>query len=129
MNSSSIQKYSKKSIPQLIKLAEKRFNKFIRERDKDKPCISCGKFTTLEAGHFFSAGHHPILRFNEFNVNGQCKHCNCFLHGNLLNYRQGFINKYGIEKLTELEFYRDYEKRHGFKWDRFLLIDIIEKYK
>lgn len=64
------------------------FNKYIRLRDKDKPCISCdrplaGKY---DAGHFMSCGSHPNLRFMETNVHGQCVHCNQHKHGNILEY-------------------------------------------
>lgn len=31
-----------------------RVNAIVRKRDHGKPCISCGKYTTLEAGHFIS---------------------------------------------------------------------------
>jgi len=70
LTANQIQKYQKYSIPQLIKKAERKFNKFIRTRDLDKPCISCGRYSRLEAGHYYSGGHHPALRFNELNVNG-----------------------------------------------------------
>ena len=61
------------------------FNKFIRLRDHDQPCISCGK-TAFEVewqpgglwdcGHFMSVGHAPELRFEEKNAYKQCKKCN-----------------------------------------------------
>jgi len=61
------------------------FNKFIRLRDHDQPCISCGK-TEFEVewqpgglwdcGHFMSVGHAPELRFEEKNAYKQCKKCN-----------------------------------------------------
>ena len=65
--------------------ATKAFNKFIRLRDKDEPCISCGrKEFELEwqpgglwdCGHFMSVGHAPELRFEEKNAYKQCKKCN-----------------------------------------------------
>jgi hypothetical protein len=71
-----------------LNILQKVFNTFIRMRDKDKNCISCdrkliGKF---DAGHFFSVGAYPNLRFNENNVNGQCVHCNRDKHGNVKEY-------------------------------------------
>lgn len=123
------EKLNQKTIPQLIDLAAKNFHKFIRERDKNKPCISCGKFTDLECGHFYSAGHYPALRFDEENSHGQCSRCNRFLHGNLLEYRIGLINRYGQEFVEKLETKAAYYKRSGFKWDRFTLIQTIIKYQ
>lgn len=112
------------SLPNLLKKAQKVFNAWIRERDKNKGCISCGAPVT-EAGHYFSQGHHSALRFNEMNTNGQCTRCNCFLHGNLLNYRNGMVKKYGEEKLLLLES----QARKPKKWSRFELEAIIEHYK
>lgn len=110
--------------PSLLKKAQKIFNAWIRERDKSKGCISCGAPVT-EAGHFYSQGHHSALRFNEMNTNGQCTRCNCFLHGNLLNYRNGMIKKYGEEKLILLES----QSRTPKKWSRSELESIIQHYK
>ena len=68
-----------KNTKQLKDKLVKLFHKFIRERDKDKPCISCGQYTTLQAGHFYSGGHYSALRFDEDNVHGQCLRCNTLL--------------------------------------------------
>ena len=112
------------SIPKLTKKAQEVFNKWIRERDKDKGCVSCGG-EVHHAGHYLSAGHHGHLRFNEMNVQGQCLRCNNFLHGNLINYRQGLVSRYGEQKVLYLE-----SCAHGTKrWSRTELIAIIETYK
>lgn len=85
--------------------AQKVFNKYIRLRDKDKPCISCGGRlgSKYDAGHFYSVGAHPNMRFNENNVFGQCVYCNQHLHGNLLNFRSRLLDLKGEEFLKELE--------------------------
>jgi gamma-glutamylcyclotransferase (GGCT)/AIG2-like uncharacterized protein YtfP len=64
------------------------FNTYIRLRDKDKNCISCDKklIGKFDAGHFFSVGAYPNLRFHENNVHGQCVHCNRDKHGNVKEY-------------------------------------------
>jgi hypothetical protein len=112
------------SFPKLLAKAQRDFNKYIRLRDKDKGCISCGASIT-EAGHYFSAGHYSALRFNEINVNGQCTQCNCFLSGNLIHYRNGLINRYGEQKILLLES----TSRHAVKkWERFELSIIIQEY-
>ncbi len=118
-----------KSIPQLKKIAERHFNKFIRERDRDMPCISCPRFTTLQAGHFYSGGNYSALKFDEDNVHGQCKKCNYFLHGNLTEYEKNLRQRIGDERVEMLHIKAGSYKRTGFKWDRFTLIDIIETYK
>lgn len=112
------------SIPKLLKKAQIIFNTWIRNRDKDKGCISCGSEVS-EAGHYFSQGHHSNLRFNEINCNGQCTKCNCFLHGNLINYRHGLIKRYGEEKLNLLES----AARQHKKWTRLELEIICQLYK
>jgi hypothetical protein len=81
------------------------FNKFIRMRDVNKPCVSCGRPISGKpnAGHFRSVGSSPHLRFNEHNCVVQCIKCNQHLSGNLINYRRGLIERIGIEKVEQLE--------------------------
>ena len=121
--------YLNKTIPQLKAIAVTHFHKYIRNRDRGKPCISCGKITTLQAGHYYSAGQHPSLRFDPDNVWGQCLHCNFYKHGNLINYYHNLIDRIGIERVEGLKFQVDLARRSRFKWNKFYLIEIIEKYK
>lgn len=81
------------------------FNKFIRIRDKDLPCISCGKNNDKQyhAGHYRSVGSCPELRFNEMNVRKQCATCNTYLHGNLIEYRISLVKLIGVDKVEFLE--------------------------
>lgn len=125
LEATAIQRYSTYDISQLIGIAERHFNKFIRERDKSKGCISCPGGQVENAGHYLSAGHNAIFRFNEHNANGQCIHCNKHLHANLIRYRINLVKKIGVEKVEWLEG----NAKKPFKWDRFTLIDIIIKYK
>lgn len=71
-----------------LNICQKVFNTYIRTRDKNKNCISCDKKLVgkFDAGHFFSVGAYPNLRFNENNVFGQCVHCNRDKHGNVKEY-------------------------------------------
>ena len=76
-------KESAKKISELVAEAQDAFNKFIHERDKDQPCISCGATNPpmtsggqWDAGHFKSRGAFPELRFDEDNCHKQCKSCN-----------------------------------------------------
>jgi len=123
-------KYAKYSQKELKKKAVLIFNTWIRKRDDGLGCISCGSLNQIQAGHFYSAGKHDSMRFEEDNVNSQCKHCNYFMSGNLLNYRKNLINKIGLERVERLDMLAEMNKRtRNHKWDRFTLIHIIEKYK
>lgn len=111
------------SLPKLLKKAQIIFNRWVRNRDQDKGCISCGREVT-EAGHYLSQGHNSATRFNEVNTNGQCTRCNCFLHGHLIEYRKGLIKRYGEQKVLMLENHANKVK----KWTRWELEAIIIMY-
>jgi len=89
-----------------LELAQKVFNTFIRMRDKDEPCISCGTMKQnlkYDAGHFLPTTY-SYLRFNEDNVHKQCSNnCNKNKHGNLAEYRPRLINKIGLKRVEQLE--------------------------
>lgn len=80
------------------------FNQFIRLRDAHKGCVSCGKplRDKYDAGHFYSVGSYPNLRFTETNCFGQCVECNQHKHGNLLEYRERILTRITQEQLDEL---------------------------
>ena len=89
-----------------LQICQKVFNTYVRMRDKDLPCISCGTSASVQyaAGHFFSVGSYPNLRFHEDNVHKQCnRKCNMALSGNLLAYREHLIDRIGIDRFNELE--------------------------
>ncbi len=94
-----------KTRSQWLKEAQVEFNKFIRERDRDLPCISCGRFHTgsYDAGHFRSTGAAPQLRFDEANCHKQCVPCNQFKSGNAIEYRIGLVKRIGVEAVEALE--------------------------
>ena len=81
------------------------FNKYIRLRDQDDGCISCGSKSAYayHAGHYRSIGSAGHLRFNELNCHRQCSACNTHLSGNLIRYRHGLIRKIGIHAVEALE--------------------------
>ncbi len=114
------------ALPKLLKKAQTVFNSWIRQRDLNSGCISCGA-KVEQAGHYFSQGHYSALRFSEVNTNGQCVRCNMFLSGNLIKYRQGLIKRYGAERVELLEV--SAELRRATKYTRTELEFIIEKYK
>lgn len=93
-----------KSRSQWLREAQSAFNAWIRQRDQDLPCISCGRYgTKYDAGHYRSVGAAPQLRFNEDNVHKQCSQCNQHLSGNIVAYRQGLLQKIGPQRLDALE--------------------------
>ena len=98
-----------KSVSQWRKELQQVFNQYIRLRDQGKGCISCGKQLQgkYDAGHYFSVGSYPNLRFNESNVFGQCVGCNQHKHGNLLEYAIGIEKRIGKSKLEELKSMRN----------------------
>ena len=89
-----------------VKIAQTAFNAYIRERDKDKPCISCNAKAgtyTITAGHFFPSTNKAVT-FNEDNLHGQCWfNCNSSKSGNLTEYRFGLLDRIGGERLKILE--------------------------
>jgi len=93
-----------------IKLFQKVFNTFIRVRDKDLGCVSCGRMNVEEfhAGHYI-ATTKQYLRFNENNVWKQCSQCNTHLRGNLIPYRIELIKRIGLEEVENLENNRNKE--------------------
>jgi len=94
--------------PQLVKVSQTAFNLFVRQRDHDKPCISCGKPSDdsangWDASHYRSVGSSPHLRFVEDNCHKSCKHCNQFLAGNIVEYRKGLIERIGLARVEQIE--------------------------
>lgn len=89
-----------------LKTLQEVFNTYIRLRDIQKGCISCGRSLVgvkFDAGHFYSVGGNPALRFNENNVHGQCVHCNRDKHGNLLEYAERLPARIGDEGICYLK--------------------------
>ena len=85
----------KKKLQTLLKDLETLVNKYIRLRDHGKPCISCGEYKVLQAGHFFPVQGYKALRFNEDNINGECAGCNCFDDAHLIPYHDNLKKKIG----------------------------------
>lgn len=103
--------------------AQTAFNAFIRARDNDLPCISCGRTDAdvkqtdgwktggaWDCGHFLTRGAFPELRFEELNAHKQCKSCNGgsdkYAKKTQLvrdGYRINLIKKIGLDKVEWLE--------------------------
>lgn len=115
-----------KSIAQLKKSVQILVNKYVRLRDKNEPCISCGKFAEhYDAGHYLSQGSTGVLRYDLYNINKQCKSCNQFKHGNLIEYRLNLVRKIGENQVRCLEAFRKKTK----KWTREELEELQTQFK
>jgi hypothetical protein len=118
------------TIPKLTTKAQTIFNRYIRQRDSEDgyfTCISCGQVKAtdlMDAGHYVPVKGSSALRFDEYNVNGECKRCNGFDDFHLIGYRRGIINKYGEDILIYLE----QNARLVKKWSRTELNEIINQY-
>lgn len=114
----------------LVAKLDKIYSKYIRLRDskaygfKYFRCISCGRVLPIEqgdCGHYISR-RNMALRFCEENTWTQCRYCNRFKDGDILNYRQGLISKIG-ERNVELLESRRFESKKWSKWELEKLID------
>jgi len=94
-----------KTRQQWLKEVQIECNRYIRLRDKDLPCISCGRFHSgqYHAGHYLSTGARPELRFEVSNIHKQCAPCNNHLSGNIALYRINLVKKIGQDKVNWLE--------------------------
>jgi len=113
------------SVPQLKKKVQRAVNKYVRERDKDRPCISCNKHGDKEAGHYIAQGSSGFLRYDITNIHGQCRACNRFKHGNLIEYRINLIKRIGKKEVEKLENLRT----ETHKWTRDELEELLKGFK
>lgn len=98
-----IEKYPDKS--KWLANAQTVVNTYVRLRDLNKPCCSCGHFgdRQFHAGHYQNVGGHQQLRFYTLNIHKQCSICNNWRSSNNEQYRPFMINKYGLEFVESLE--------------------------
>jgi len=100
------------------KKAWKEFSLMIRARDEVNgyfTCPTCGQVKPIEqadAGHCISSIKKAV-KFDEMNVHAQCRKCNRFEEGNHTIYLKWLIEKYGIERVEDLQ--RRSKMSAGFK--------------
>lgn len=103
-----------KSLNDYAAEAQSAVNAYIRVRDHNKPCISCGcsKVSVFggyrgaggwDAGHYRSRGAAANLRFNLLNIHKQCVKCNRDRSGNVVDYRIKLIERIGITAVEAIE--------------------------
>ena len=120
---------SMKSIPELIREADKAFCAFVRARDSGKPCICCGRSSSgwsrggdWDAGHYRSRGAASHLRYHEDNCHSQLKQCNRRAF-DVASYRRNLIERIGLARVETLE-----NDNAPHKWTREELIAIRRHY-
>lgn len=104
-------KEAMKTIPQLIRETQTAFNAWIRARDSQQPCISCGApppdlsglHAGRDAGHYRSTGSASHLRFHPDNCHAQCVKCNQWGAGMAVDYRIRLLVRIGPQRVDALE--------------------------
>ena len=125
-----LKKEKLKTYTQKVNDVKKVFQKWIRNRDKDLRCISCGHdlyTNAYHAGHYKKSEIYRGVIFNECNVNAQCIKCNLFQNGNEANYRTGLVRKIGEQKVKDLEDLAEQTRKYKYTEDE--LNEIKNKYK
>lgn len=100
-----VQAKKQRTYQSLKKELDKVFSCFIRLRDcyattgtyEHGRCITCGRYVEYkgcDAGHYIKR-QHMATRWNEHNVNLQCKYENAFEQGADVKYRAALRVKYG----------------------------------
>lgn len=107
------------------------FSKFIRLRDADAngyvKCFTCARRKHWKEG---DAGHgiprqHKATKYNEVNVQFQCKYCNGFQGGAREIFKENLDKKYGAGTWDKLQVAsRQVCKHSKFEYD--LMIDLYK---
>ena len=103
----------------LVKDLDKVFSRFIRMRVSDdsgySECFTCGKTAKWkegDAGHFMGRGAFAT-RWDEKNVQFQCKRCNIFRHGEQYLFSVNLNREYGEGTSDSLLRYSKQSKKYG----------------
>ena len=123
----------KPSIASLTRKLDGVFSEYIRLRDS-KPygfkffrCISCGQikpYEQMDAGHFVGR-MHKATRWDEENVNGECRACNRMSADHIIWYQRNLEAKIGRDRVDMLIA----RGRQTKKWSTWELELLIKYYK
>lgn len=115
----------------LIKKLDRLFSVSVRTRGMDKDglntCVTCGArkhWKEMDAGHYVPR-NYMSLRFDERNVWPQCRKCNRFIKGNMVEYAVFMEATYGIGIIQQL----NKEKRVMKQWKVSELEELIKLYQ
>lgn len=132
----SLRKYEKelkieKKLPKELEKTKHLVHKFIRERDVDKPCISCGSAyrSNFDAGHFYPSGKFSNIKFDFDNIHGQCIKCNRYNKGEFENYSLELPNRIGQDRFDALKKRAALSKKFLKKWTIYELEQIRKSVK
>lgn len=125
-------KEAMKTVPALIREAQQAFNAWVRARDAQQPCVSCGApppdlsglHAGRDAGHYRSTGSASHLRFHPDNCHAQCVRCNQWGAGMAVDYRIRLLVRIGTQRVEALEC-----NNAPHKWDRDELRGIRDTYR
>lgn len=125
------ERYKEKRLPQVLAQTQIVFNRYIRLRDKGKPCISSGSpwRSDFDAGHLFSVKQFSSLRFDEYNCHAQSIGDNRFNDGNFQDYLLNVKNRIGEIALENLKERAENSKRTINKWDIDHVLEIKKYYQ
>ncbi|MBX6481450.1 recombination protein NinG, partial [Pseudomonas syringae group genomosp. 3] len=100
-----VRKEALKSRSDHMKDTQQAFNEWVRHRDAELPCVSCGRHHQgkYDAGHYRTVGSNPALRFEPLNCHKQCVPCNQHKSGNVVEYRLELVRRIGIVSVEWLE--------------------------
>jgi len=135
----ALREYKKKNDTKTLKQkAQDAVNKYIRLRDRGNTCISCCKHIEVienskeimmpagDAGHFYSVGKYPSVRFNVNNIHLECQSCNRFSEIHLIGYKENLIKKIGVDRFNALTKESKKSRRYtAYYYNR--LIDIANR--
>lgn len=115
-----------KTLTEHLNDAQTYFNRYIRLRDKELPCISCGRHHQGQshASHYRSVGACSSLRFNEMNVHKSCSVCNNHKSGNIVEYRIALCKKIGLFNVEWLE-----SQPKMYRWSKEAAMEIKKTYR
>ena len=104
---------------------------YVRERDKGKPCVSCGADwkPDFQCGHHYPAGSFETLKYHLDNLHGQCQGCNLYNSGNFENYALRLPNRIGIENYQNLVKLAEIDKQASKVWNIDSLLEIQKQIK
>lgn len=90
-----------KAVSEFVRLNESDINDYCR-------CVTCGepihsKYQT-DAGHFIPKAKGNAIYFDMRGIHAQCKHCNGFMEGNVVEYFIYMEEKYGRDVIEHLRY-------------------------
>jgi hypothetical protein len=106
------------------------FSKYIRERDKEMTCITCGNPLAgdVQAGHYIPVGDSSVtMWFREDNVHGE--HANCNANWNdwhLVPMRKNMVRLYSEEHISQMDSYAG--RKDSVKLEEIWYVDKIKYY-